>query len=198
MLMTISQGTEELKLGGTSTKKRMRAFELEQFAGRRRSSGFYPDNQGVPAGSLTKPNEGKRLTPGPEFLESSLPRMEILKGLGRKETVQETELKYLSRGATEPTHVKKGGVPPKERQLAKAVEGSGGGFLSNEIFYRTALLREKEGKDVHVGHLHVPYVEPPTGTPASERKHSRLRNFIITTVKKIIALTLPHLGKKIE
>jgi pyrrolidone-carboxylate peptidase len=38
--------------------------------------------------------------------------------------------------------------------------GSGGGFLSNEIFYRVALIRNRDRSKLPSGHLHV----PPTGT----------------------------------
>ena len=49
-----------------------------------------------------------------------------------------------------------------------------------------------------IGHLHVPRVEPPTDKPASEKKHSKLRNYIIETVKTIIKLALPNLKSKSE
>ena len=39
-----------------------------------------------------------------------------------------------------------------------AVSGSGGGFLSNEIAYRTLLLQSKLNRQFPLGHLHVPRI----------------------------------------
>ncbi|MEP2788660.1 MAG: hypothetical protein ABJI36_01085, partial [Kangiellaceae bacterium] len=36
------------------------------------------------------------------------------------------------------------------------VQGSGGGYLSNEISYRSLLLRDKYQADLPVGHIHTP------------------------------------------
>jgi pyrrolidone-carboxylate peptidase len=191
MIMTISQG------GGDLEKDKAEAFELEQYAGRRRSSEWYPDNVNRRAGSPSKPVEGRRMVEGPEFLESSLPWKDIHAGVGRGQTTEESELKYLPEGATSPVHSTKGGVPKTHAEGAKAVEGSGGGYLSNEVFYRTALVRSTQGSKVPVGHLHVPYLGAPKGNTKSEKKHAALRDKIVGWVKKIIQLALPKLsGRK--
>ncbi len=39
-----------------------------------------------------------------------------------------------------------------------SVEGSGGGYLSNEISYRAVLLRDQFGLKIPVGHIHTPKV----------------------------------------
>jgi pyrrolidone-carboxylate peptidase len=169
MVMTISQGGSRLK-PGASAAAQSKAFELERYAGRRRAPSG-PDNTGAdPArgGGLTV---GKRLGEGPEFLESSLPRAAMS---GRKDTPDETERSEID---------------------GKAAAGSGGGFLSNEIFYRTALLRADEKSTVPVGHLHVPYQPAPTGTAKSEKEHSSLRDRIVARVKKLIANALKSMGR---
>ena len=43
--------------------------------------------------------------------------------------------------------------------IGRAKEGSGGSFLSNEIFYRVAHRRETLSSSTLTGHLHVPAVE---------------------------------------
>jgi hypothetical protein len=68
-----------------SRVEQSKAFELEQYAGRRRSNAS-PDNTGVSGGSHRKPKVGKGMGEGPEFLESSLPRKEMHKDLGRAQT----------------------------------------------------------------------------------------------------------------
>lgn len=170
MIMTISQGGSRLDLGAKKAKQ-SEAFELERYAGRRRAPSG-PDNLEVDPVKPGELKEGKRLGAGPEFLESSLPRKEMS---GREEIPAEVE---------------------RKTEGGKAVEGSGGGFLSNEIFYRTALLRANEKSTVPVGHLHVPYQPAPAGPAKSEKEHNRLRDAIVGWVRKLIGNALKALGKK--
>ena len=65
------------------------------------------------------------------------------------------------------------------------MEGSGGGFLSNEIFYRNSLVRLQSGMQVPMIHLHTPMLDPT----ASDTK----RNNLIDTVRKILRAALPQL-----
>lgn len=37
--------------------------------------------------------------------------------------------------------------------------GSGGDYLSNEIFYRVSLLREQYNSTLKTGHLHLPIIQ---------------------------------------
>jgi pyrrolidone-carboxylate peptidase len=168
MIMTISQGGSNLDTTAPEAKQ-SEAFELERYAGRHRApSGT--DNAGVDPLGNRGLKEGKHLSKGPEFLESSLPRRDMS---GRAETEAESK---------------------KERTDAGEEVGSGGGFLSNEIFYRTALLRADEKSPVPVGHLHVPYQPTPTGSAKSEKEHTNLRDSIVQWVKKLIANALKSMG----
>jgi pyrrolidone-carboxylate peptidase len=177
MIMTISQGV------GTK-------FEVERFAARARSLGGYPGNIGQTAGgSLVKPVEPPGLVPGPEFLETTLPKEAIRHGLGRTAPLkEETEFMEIRPGESRPVP---GGDQPSPG--ATAVEGSGGGFLSNEVFYRTLLLRREVGSSIPVGHLHTPYLEPPGSTPSDKQKFRDKRDLIVREVKKILISTLPKL-----
>jgi pyrrolidone-carboxylate peptidase len=216
MIMTISQGDLKHHEKGRDEKhpnrrKRLAdAFELEKWAGKRRTSGA-SDNLGkIQSG---KPRRGKKRLRGPEFLKSSLPRKEIIKELRRrgkrpgKETEDETEFMFRPKLSSGYGPVETGGKPmslPKQPgnppQKARSVEGSGGGYLSNEIFYRTALLRrgnKKKGiaeSKVPVGHLHVPLLPPPTSKDKSKIAYVTLLKKIINMVLRIIKLALPNIG----
>jgi pyrrolidone-carboxylate peptidase len=168
MIMTISQGGSTLKTSDP-VNKQSKAFELERYAGRHRAPSGTDNNEFDPVGRSGL-KEGKGLSKGPEFLESSLPRKDMS---GREETEAESK---------------------KERATTGEEVGSGGGFLSNEIFYRTALLRADEKSTVPVGHLHVPNLPAPTGTPASEKEHTKLRDSIVQWVKKLISNALKSMG----
>jgi pyrrolidone-carboxylate peptidase len=171
MIMTISQGGSALDTAAKEAKQ-SEAFELERYAGRRRApSGS--DNVDVDPVGPAGLKEGKRLGKGPEFLESSLPRKAMS---GREEIAAESER--------------------EETPTGEAKAGSGGGFLSNEIFYRTALLRASEKSSVPVGHLHVPYQPAPDGSGKSEKEHTTLRDTIVAWVKKLIANALKSMGRK--
>jgi hypothetical protein len=108
MIMTISQG-------GTT-------FDIEQSAGRNRSSDPFADNEGATSGgTTTAPVTPPGLSSGPQFLNTTLPTSHMTSG--GLATLKTT-------GATTT-----GGSSPQ------AVTGTGGGFLSNEIFYRVRFLR---------------------------------------------------------
>lgn len=171
MIMTISQGGSTLDPKAPEAEQ-SKAFELERYAGRRRSTAA-PDNAGILAVKSGELKEGKRMGAGPEFLESTLPRREMV---GREETPDETTKTQTASGT--------------------AIEGSGGGYLSNEVFYRTALLRRDEKSSVPMGHLHVPKPPASTGTPESEKANAGLRDLIVQWVKKLIAAALATMGKK--
>ncbi len=153
MIMTISQG-------GTT-------FDVEQWAGRRRSTVGFDDNEGVGSGgSATSPVEPPGLGTGTEFLATRLPYTAM-------STVPQTSLKTTGWSRT-------AGTP------SLAVTGTGGGFLSNEIFYRVRLLQTTIGGvavNIPVGHLHVP-TEDTAGMNV---------NTIKDRIREIIAAALPSL-----
>ncbi|MEM9267205.1 MAG: DUF4157 domain-containing protein, partial [Cyanobacteria bacterium P01_F01_bin.13] len=138
MVMTISRGGS-------------REFEVEEFAGRRRSSGGFADNLGRTQGSRRSPVVPPGVGPGPEFLRTTLPTREIRSELGRTSPLRgETRIREIPTGRQRPRRRSR----PTSGSIA--VSGSGGGFLSNEIFYRTTLLRSQTGSTIPVGHLHTP------------------------------------------
>ncbi len=82
-----------------------------------------------------------------------------------------------------------GGTAAKSRATgptagSTAVAGSGGAFLSNEIFYRVGLLRLQSGATVPYGHLHVPFISP--GMPDFTRREGE----ITRRVEQMLTATL--------
>jgi hypothetical protein len=169
LAMSISQGSTQ--------------FELEEFAGRRRSTDQFKDNQGqLSGGSPTAPIEAPGLGAGPEFLATNVPpnTLKSMRGaVGRSAPINaETEVKDLPPGATQPRTLPAG----PGTKSGQAVEGSGGGFLSNEIFYRNNLLRSSSGSKVPVIHLHTPMLKPG--------ETDSLRNTLIETIRRILRAAL--------
>ena len=166
MIMTIS-------MGGRGDD-----FEVEEFAGRSRQPSM-DDNAGVAQGQASSP-----AGPGPEFLRTTLPAS-ARGSLGRTQpNEQESEVREIPRGKQQPVRRRSGPTAG-----STAVEGSGGGFLSNEIFYRASLLRRQSGSSVPVGHLHTPFLDQAQGQAAFEQQRKK----IVTAVEQIISATLPDL-----
>jgi pyrrolidone-carboxylate peptidase len=44
-------------------------------------------------------------------------------------------------------------------QRMLSIEGSGGNYLSNEIFYRVARMRTVNNRKLQTGHLHLPLIQ---------------------------------------
>jgi lipoprotein-anchoring transpeptidase ErfK/SrfK len=161
-------------------------FEMEEWAGRRRSTETYKENLGLGSGGTeTKPVEPPGLAKGAEFLGTNVsPAMlGAMRGaVGRKGAIpEETTVKDVTPGATQPsTHTAGPSATP-----GQSVEGAGGGFLSNEIFYRNSLLRTQTGSTVPVIHVHTPMLAPGAS--------DKVRNDLIEKTRKILRATLPHL-----
>ena len=136
LVLTISMGRGE--------------FDVERFPGRRRSSQS-ADNRSVRCGATA----GDPLPPpglaGPEFLETTLPVAAMAAVQGRWRVRDNRRVTTLHRGELNAASL-------ADLAGETSVEGSGGGFLSNEIAYRSLWLRSALDVDAPVGHLHVPAV----------------------------------------
>lgn len=125
-------------------------FDLERFPGRRRSAAA-ADNQNVQGGgSPDRPRAPPSLA-GPEFLEFCLPAPAMTSAPGRWLVRDNRQVEVLGRGVVcaEGLGALAGGT---------AVAGSSGGFLSNELAYRSLLLRTRLGGAFPLGHLHTPAI----------------------------------------
>ncbi|WP_405358689.1 pyroglutamyl peptidase [Kitasatospora sp. NBC_00085] len=145
LITTISQGYPGL-------------FTLEAWAGRARSADPYPDNTGTLSGGTREhPVTAPGLGPGAEFIPTTLPT-------GAMTAVQQPYPALLN---TEVTEIPAGGEQPVDRADgptpgSRAVVGGGGGYLSNEVAYRSNRLRLDLAPRLPGGHLHTPVL---TGLP---------------------------------
>ncbi|MCW8834269.1 MAG: hypothetical protein OQK03_13190, partial [Colwellia sp.] len=140
MIITISMGRKD--------------FDLEHFPGKRRSVTF-PDNLNVSSGGdktspiISKLN--KELLPGAEFVEFSLPYQAMQKAKGDYKINDNRKVVTLAK-AMEPNSL-------TELAGKIAVSGSGGGYLSNEISYRSIRLRDQLNSSIPTGHIHTPRIK---------------------------------------
>lgn len=140
MVLTVSMG-------------RPKQFDLERFPGLRRSAQF-PDNLDIYTGASTSnpllPSLNGPPLSGPEFVEFSLPVAAMQKVTGAY-SIKDNNRVVTNQGERFPNNL-------AELNNETSVEGSGGGYLSNEVSYRSILLRNQFKPTLPVGHIHTPYV----------------------------------------
>lgn len=142
MVITVSMGRDN--------------FDLERFPALRRSSKA-PDNlnvfTGADADNPLVPKLHSATLDGPEFVEFSLPVEAMQKGAG--------PYKVNDNRKVSTTGSKKGFAAQSLASIVnkRSVSGSGGGYLSNEVSYRSILLRNKYHSTLPVGHIHTPRIE---------------------------------------
>ena len=143
MLITISMGRKN--------------FDLERFPALRRSA-TAPDNLNVYTGANASSPFIPLLKTEPlsdvEFVEFSLPAKAMQQAQGPYKININAKVTTLVNG--KPTTV----IARSLKQLSHSisVKGSGGGYLSNEISYRSLLLRDKYFPLLPVGHIHTPRI----------------------------------------
>ncbi|MGI2176428.1 hypothetical protein [Shewanella ulleungensis] len=141
MIVTVSMGREN--------------FDLERFPGKRRSV-TAPDNLNIVAGGTeTKPIISKlndRPLPGDEFVEFSLPVKQMKQAKGPYKVIDNHQVTSLNKQTHKPNSL-------AELDNEIAVNGSGGGYLSNEISYRSIRLRNQLNSTIPTGHIHTPRIQ---------------------------------------
>ncbi|MFT5758022.1 MAG: pyrrolidone-carboxylate peptidase [Alteromonadaceae bacterium] len=163
MIITISMGREN--------------FDLERFPSLRRSAKA-PDNLNVFTGAtaelpLIPLLKGKPLT-GAEFVEFSLPFQEMMTAKGQY------KINYNGNVSTLTASFSAKSLEQLDKEIS--VQGSGGGYLSNEISYRSIVLRNTYNPILPVGHIHTPRIK------AFEPKATEQ---IIAQIKTMLILSLP-------
>lgn len=141
MLVTVSMGRDQ--------------FDLERFPGRRRSASA-PDNLNVLTGASFSnpliPQLNQQPLLGDEFVEFSLPARAMMQ-VQTPFAVRDNRWVRVAPN----TRFSAGGLAALHGKTA--VEGGGGGYLSNEISYRAVRLRDAMGLSrLPVGHLHTPAI----------------------------------------
>lgn len=142
MVVTVSMGREN--------------FDLERYPALRRSAKA-PDNLNVYTGASKQtplsPKLKSEQLKGPEFVEFSLPVVAMQKGAGPYKVNDNRNVSTLVNPETFAAQ------SLLEIINQTSVSGSGGGYLSNEISYRSILLRNKYNPLLPVGHIHTPRIK---------------------------------------
>jgi len=140
MVVTVSMGRTE--------------FDLEHFPGKRRSV-TAPDNANIVYGgtqtSPVIPKLNGRPLPGNEFVKFSLPVSYMQQAKGPYKVIDNHEVTTLEKTYKAPSY--------GELKNSIAVNGGGGGYLSNEISYRSIRLRDALNSSIPTGHIHTPRIQ---------------------------------------
>ena len=140
MVVTVSMGRTE--------------FDLEHFPGKRRSV-TAPDNANIVYGgtqtSPVIPKLNGRPLPGNEFVKFSLPVNYMQKAKGPYKVIDNHEVTTLEKTYKADSY--------GELKNSIAVNGGGGGYLSNEISYRSIRLRDALNSSIPTGHIHTPRIQ---------------------------------------
>ncbi|MEV0411408.1 pyroglutamyl peptidase [Streptomyces sp. NPDC050448] len=163
-------------------------FTLEAWAGRSRSADPYPDNTGsLSGGTREHPVTAPGLAPGAEFIRTTLPADAVTSAVRTPYPVLlNTAVTEIPAGAAAPVDRADGPTPG-----SRAVAGGGGGYLSNEVAYRSNRLRGDLAPQLPGGHLHTPVL---TGLPADPDlltgpEFERTETAITTEVRAILEHT---------
>ena len=164
MVITISMGRSD--------------FDLERFPALRRSAKV-PDNLNVYTGAdsnnpLVPLLRGEKLN-GPEFVEFSFPAKKMQQATGDYHVNDNRRVTTLTK-----TFVAKS---LKELAGEISVQGSGGGYLSNEISYRSILLRNQYAPVLPVGHIHTPSVKTYQAQ-TNEKIVKQIKAMLLQAIKK--------------
>ena len=151
-------------------------FDLERFPGLRRSAETVDNSNALSGASASNPLVPPDLAGmgAPEFLEFSLPAATMSAVQGRWQIRDNRRVTSIERG------------PFTARSLGEltrntAVRGASGGYLSNEITYRSLLLQKQLEVEFPLGHLH---------TPALSGHDAALEGDIVDQARRIIAAAL--------
>lgn len=207
LILTISMGSSSDIELETIAGRRRSAFATENVGRRGNPEEWRLTPQGrraPPPGGRPLPPEIPGVGPGPEFLRTNLlqpgtatvggrtvtrlqptPTLSAMhRALGRvggRVALAEQSVWEIRPGQREAEVSLVGPTDPGSRAFA----GAGGGYLSNEIYYRTLQLRRQSGARTLAIHVHTPRLDP--GAPAADRDR------IVSAVERLIIAALPTL-----
>jgi len=158
-------------------------FDLEHFPGLRRSA-TAPDNVNFYTGA----NKMNPLVPsllaapliGDEFVLFSLPYQAMMKAKGPYKINDNREVTILALGKAE--DIKANDLTELSDKVS--VQGGGGGYLSNEISYRSIVLRNRLGSTIPTGHIHTPRISD---------FDAEINQKIITQIEAMLVQTLSEI-----
>ena len=172
----------------TVSQGRPGLFDVELYNGRRRST-TAPDNLNAEGGGTsTAPVVFPNVGPGPEFVPTTLPVAQLFMGaVGPYPVRLHSSVVEMPAGVATPTT-----MPNGPTAGGVAVEGGGGGYLSNEIAYRATLLRDTLGTHVYGGHIHTPVLDFGPGNtgaltdPTFERNRTQMIDELRSMVESMV------------
>jgi pyrrolidone-carboxylate peptidase len=184
-------GRRQVDMFTTVSQGRPERFDIERYNGRWRGGTL--DNLNVsrmevipiPAGIPT-------VLPAPEFVPTTLPFATIVgTPTGRFPVFDNTTVVEIPAGGTTPVTQPNGPTPG-----SVARQGGGGNYLSNEIAYRTTLLRDAVHANLPGGHVHTPVLQFGAGntTEITDPTFIQNRTDIINQVRAIVIVAAGTLG----
>jgi pyrrolidone-carboxylate peptidase len=179
-------------------------YDVEQYAGRGRTTGT-PDNlneRGYKAGDkflnadtvepATLDPDPKR--PGKEYYQTTLPAKTIRRALGKPAKPDAEEAGCVASISGKSVEGPCPQILPRQGGSdAKILSGSGGNFLSNEVFYRVMALRGREKSRVPAGHFHIETLVDTTTLKMPVGPIDATRDRIIATVRRVLTEVLSKL-----
>jgi pyrrolidone-carboxylate peptidase len=184
-------GPRKLDMFTTISQGRPERFDVERYNGRWR--GGFPDNLNVSRTEpIPIPPGVPTVLPAPEFIPTTLPFAAMTATpTGRFPVFDNTTVVEIPAGATAPV-TQPGGPTPG----SVARQGGGGNYLSNEITYRTTLLRDATHAAIPGGHLHTPVLlfDPANTTAVTDPVFIQNRTDIITQARAILTVAAGTLG----
>ncbi|MER5391076.1 pyroglutamyl peptidase [Saccharopolyspora sp. NPDC002686] len=146
----VQPGADQVDLFATVSQGRPGQFDIEHWNGRWHTG--VDNNNEQRDGVAEIPPGIPTVEPPQEFVPTTQPYASIVRAnTGRFPVFHNTEVTEIPAGGTEPV-VRPDGPTPGSAARA----GGGGSYLSNEIAYRTTLLRDAVGADLRGGHVHTP------------------------------------------
>ncbi|ONI71263.1 pyroglutamyl peptidase [Actinosynnema sp. ALI-1.44] len=176
----------ELDMFTTVSQGRVGRIDIERHNGRWHT-GLDNDNE-VRATTIPVPSGIPTVTPQPEFVPTTLPYEKIVAAAtGRFPVYDNTSVTEIPPGATTPVVSPTGPTPGS---VARA--GGGGSYLSNEIAYRTTLLRDALELEVPGGHVHTPVLQfsPDNTSAVTDPVFEANRADIVAQIRRIIETAL--------
>lgn len=187
----LREGRRQADMFVTVSQGRPGRFDVEGHNGRWR--GGFPDNDNVSfTGVVPIPSHVPTVTPAPEFVPSTLPAAEMVAApSGRFPVFANPSVFEIPAGGDQVVFQPAGPTPGS---VARA--GSGGNYLSNEIAYRTTLLRDALAVSMPGGHLHMPVLQfdPANTTELTDPVFEQNRLDIITQARAILTAAANTLG----
>ncbi|MGP4014813.1 pyroglutamyl peptidase [Saccharopolyspora sp. 5N708] len=177
-------GPRQVDIFVTVSQGRPDRFDVEHWNGRWHEG--TDNNDETRLGTISVPAGIPTVTPAPEFVPTTQAYADIVRAdTGRFPAYHNTEVTEIPAGQTEPVDQPDGPTPG-----SAARAGGGGSYLSNEIAYRTTLLRDALGVQLRGGHVHTPVLTfaPDNPTEVTDPVFEQNLHDIVSQVGNIVAV----------